>query len=245
MDINEVRNQISGKSVEEQLAIMTNHFPGRAIFTTSFGLEDQVITHLIFKNNIQAEVATLDTGRLFPETYKVFNETLKKYMKPVTLFFPDRTAVEKLVTEKGPYSFYYSGENRIECCRIRKILPLNRALEGKDCWITGIRADQSNNRQGMDALEYDAERKLFKFHPLFRWTFEEVRNFIAEHNIPYNSLHDKGFVSIGCEPCTRAVREGEDFRAGRWWWEAGGKKECGLHAGSGHRARSGGQGAEG
>lgn len=231
MEIMELRNQISGKSVEEQLTIVTSHFPGRTIFTTSFGLEDQVITHLIFKNNIQAEVATLDTGRLFPETYKVFNETLKKYSKPITLFFPDRAAVEKMVTEKGPYSFYYSRENRIECCRLRKILTLDRALEGKDCWITGIRADQSDNRHGMNALEHDDERKLFKFHPLFSWTFEEVRNYAEEHNIPYNSLHDKGFVSIGCEPCTRAVSEGEDFRAGRWWWETGGKKECGLHLG--------------
>jgi len=238
MSLDELNNLLRGKTAPESLKVLIGRFGGNVIFTTSFGLEDQVITHMIFENNLPAQVGTLDTGRLFPETYKVFNETLKKYSKPITLFFPDHAAVEKMVTEKGPYSFYSSRENRIECCRLRKILPLNRALEGKDCWITGIRADQSDNRHGMNTLEYDDERKLFKFHPLFSWTFEEVRNYVRDHNIPYNSLHDKGFVSIGCEPCTRAVSEGEDFRAGRWWWETGGKKECGLHVAQGSELRA-------
>jgi phosphoadenosine phosphosulfate reductase len=233
MVISELRNQVLGKSVENQLTILTTHFPGRVIFTTSFGIEDQVITHMIFENNLSVEVATLDTGRLFPETYKVFNETRKKYQKKINIYFPDYETIEKMVTEKGPYSFYYSQENRLECCRLRKIVPLNRALEGKGCWVTGIRADQSENRHQMNNLEYDEERKLFKFHPLFGWTFDEVNNFVKDNNIPYNSLHDKGFVSIGCEPCTRAVNPGEDFRSGRWWWETGSKKECGLHVSSG------------
>jgi phosphoadenosine phosphosulfate reductase len=234
MEINlrlrELNSNLRGKSAEESLKTLTDLYPGKVVFTTSFGIEDQVITHLIFENNVTVEVATLDTGRLFPETYKVFNETIKKYKKKINVHFPDYKDVEKMVNNKGPYSFYYSKENRLECCRLRKILPLNRALEGKACWITGIRSDQSENRHLMNNLEYDEERKLIKFHPLFNWTYEEVKIFIAKNNILYNSLHDKGFVSIGCEPCTRAVKEGEDFRAGRWWWETDGKKECGLHA---------------
>jgi phosphoadenosine phosphosulfate reductase len=229
MSLDELSNLLREKTAPESLEILIARLGGNVIFTTSFGLEDQVITDMIFENNLPIEVVTLDTGRLFPETYKVFNETLKKYSKPITLFFPDDTAVEKMVTEKGPYSFYYSKEDRIECCSVRKIGPLNRALVGRSCWITGIRAEQSVNRHEMSSLELDNDKNLFKFHPLFSWSFEEVRSYIREHNIPYNSLHDKGFVSIGCEPCTRAVREGEDFRAGRWWWETGGKKECGLH----------------
>jgi len=134
-----------------------------------------------------------------------------------------------MVTEKGPFSFYYSRENRLECCRLRKIVPLARALEGKECWISGIRADQSENRSKMERIEFDEEKNLYKFYPLFSWSLNDVMSFIKEKSIPYNSLHDKGFVSIGCEPCTRAVREGEDFRAGRWWWENGSEKECGLH----------------
>ena len=225
----ELTDQLSGKTIEDQLREIVSLFPGQTLFTTSFSIEDQVITHMIFENNLPAEVATLDTGRLFPETYKVFNETRKKYQKTINIYFPDYETIEKMVTEKGPFGFYYSRENRIECCRLRKIVPLNRALKGKACWITGIRSDQSENRNQMEPLEYDEERKLFKFHPLFGWTFEEVKNFVRENNIPYNSLHDRGFVSIGCEPCTRAVNPGEDFRSGRWWWEDGGKKECGLH----------------
>jgi phosphoadenosine phosphosulfate reductase len=220
---------LSSKPISESLRILTSQFPGKVVFTTSFGIEDQVITHLIFENTLPVKISTLDTGRLFPETYKVFNETIKKYGKTINLYFPDHDAVEKMVSVKGPFSFYYSKENRLECCRLRKVVPLNRALEGMECWISGIRADQSDNRGKMESLEYDEEKGLFKFHPLFDWTYEDVKIFIKENQIPYNSLHDKGFVSIGCEPCTRAINPGEDFRAGRWWWENGGEKECGVH----------------
>jgi phosphoadenosine phosphosulfate reductase len=134
-----------------------------------------------------------------------------------------------MVTEKGPYSFYYSQENRLECCRFRKLVPLNRALKDKEVWISGIRASQSDNRNHMDMFEYDEDKKLFKFYPLFNWSYEEVINFIKNNNLPFNILHNKNFVSIGCEPCTRAAKPGEDFRSGRWWWETGGQKECGLH----------------
>ncbi|HQG78102.1 MAG TPA: phosphoadenylyl-sulfate reductase [Bacteroidales bacterium] len=229
MNLKELTELLSEGSVEARLEKAASLFPGKVIFTTSFGLEDQAISHIIFSNSIDIEVVTLDTGRLFPETYKVFNETRKKYNKPIKVFFPDREDVEKMVTEKGPYSFYYSKENRLECCHIRKVIPLNRALAGKSCWISGIRADQSDSRSKMHQVEHDVNRDLYKFYPLFNWTYNQVREYVKLNNVPYNSLHDKGFVSIGCEPCTRAVQENGDFRSGRWWWENGNEKECGLH----------------
>ncbi|HBC80192.1 MAG TPA: phosphoadenylyl-sulfate reductase [Bacteroidales bacterium] len=229
MGIDEIRKRIENKPVEDQLKALSEIFPEKVVFTSSFGIEDQVISHFIFENNIQIDIATLDTGRLFPQTYKVFSETIKRYGRKINTYFPDYVSVEKMVTEKGPFSFYHSRENRLECCRVRKLEPLNRVLKNKECWISGIRADQSDNRRQMDWIEYDEEKFLFKFYPLFTWTLEDVERFIKQNNIPYNVLHDKGFVSIGCEPCTRAVEKGADFRSGRWWWEEGGQKECGLH----------------
>jgi phosphoadenosine phosphosulfate reductase len=229
MKLKELKDQLSDKSIEDQLKKLVSLFPGKIVFTTSFGIEDQVISHIIFENDTPVEVVTLDTGRLFPETYKVLNETIKKYRKKINIYFPDHEAVEKMVTEKGPYSFYYSKENRLECCRFRKVVPLNRALKGMKCWISGIRAGQSDNRNQMNWLEYDEDKKLFKFYPLFDWSIEDVTKFVKENYVPYNVLHDRGFVSIGCEPCTRAVKKGEDFRAGRWWWENNSLKECGCH----------------
>jgi len=229
MKLKELNEQLTCNSIEENLSILVSHFPGKIIFTTSLGIEDQVITHKIFKNNLNIKVITLDTGRLFPQTYDVLSGTIIKYSKAINIYFPESEDVEKLVTEKGPYSFYTSVENRKECCKIRKIRPLNRALEGMECWISGIRADQSENRKQMTSLEYDEDKNLFKYYPLYDWSYDEVKKFVKENDIPYNSLHDKGFVSIGCEPCTKAIKPGEDFRAGRWWWENDGAKECGLH----------------
>ncbi|MBN1142958.1 MAG: phosphoadenylyl-sulfate reductase [Bacteroidales bacterium] len=227
--MDDLTNTIQDKTVKEQLEILAARFPGKVVFTTSFGMEDQVITHLIFENDIPVEVVTLDTGRLFPETYKVFGETISRYQKKISIYFPQHKEVEKMVTEKGPFSFYHSKENRLECCHIRKVIPLNRALQDKSCWISGIRSDQSDSRSQMKTLEFDDARKLYKFYPLFNWSFAQVEDFIRENNIPYNTLHDKGFKSIGCQPCSRAVQAGADFRSGRWWWETDGKKECGLH----------------
>jgi phosphoadenosine phosphosulfate reductase len=229
METKELKDLLTGKTIEDQLRDIAGLFPGRILFTTSFGIEDQVISHMIFENDIPVETATLDTGRLFPETYKVFSETIKRYQKGINVYFPEREAVEKMCTEKGPFSFYYSKENRLECCRIRKLGPLNRALKGKECWISGIRSGQSDNRSQMDWIEFDEEKRLCKFYPLFNWSLEQVEKYIKDNNVPYNYLHEKGFVSIGCEPCTRAVEKGADFRSGRWWWETGGLKECGLH----------------
>lgn len=229
MNIKELKLKITDIPVKDQLVILSETYPGKIIFTTSFGLEDQIITHLIFENNLPVEIATIDTGRLFPETYKVYNETYKEYQKKIVVYFPGNEPVEKMVSEKGPFSFYYSKENRLECCRLRKVVPLTRALSGMKCWISGIRADQSDDRSHLNWLEYDEDKKLFKFYPLFDWSLEDVENYIKEKNIPYNSLHDKGYVSIGCEPCTRAVIKGQDFRSGRWWWENNESRECGCH----------------
>ena len=228
--ITEIKALVGGKQPLEALVLLANRFPGKIVFSTSFGLEDQIITHFIFNNNLPICVFTLETGRLFPETYYVWNRTLEIYKKEIEAYFPDTHAVQELISQKGPSSFYESVENRKECCRIRKIEPLKRALEGAECWITGIRAEQSDNRQDMSQVEWDNTNGLIKFHPIYDWTLDHVKTYIKDHHIPYNPLHDKGFPSIGCAPCTRAVREGEDFRAGRWWWEDKSKKECGLHA---------------
>ena len=229
MQTKELKNQLSGLAIEDQLRMLVSLFPGKVIFTTSLGIEDQVITHKIFTNNLNIKVITLDTGRLFPQTYDVFSSTIIRYKKKINVYFPDYEAVEKMVTEKGPLSFYQSVENRKECCNIRKVVPLNRALRGMEVWISGIRADQSENRNHMDWLEFEEGKNLYKYYPLFDWSFDDVKSFVKENNVPYNSLHDKGYVSIGCEPCTKAVKPGDDFRSGRWWWENDGGKECGLH----------------
>ena len=215
--------------VTDILQQIAEKYPTSAAFSTSLSEEDQVITHYIFANNLPIRVFTLDTGRLFPETYAVLASTLERYGKKIEVYFPKHEGVEKLITEKGPSSFYTSLENRKECCFIRKVEPLNRALTGIECWITGLRSEHSENRKAMPMVEMDEARNILKIHPLTKWTTEEVKEEIKKHNIPYNILHDRGFVSIGCQPCTRAINPGDDFRAGRWWWENTDKKECGLH----------------
>ncbi|MBB5439580.1 phosphoadenosine phosphosulfate reductase [Pedobacter sp. AK017] len=226
----EIAEKIKDLDPVEALRFFAAEYPGKIVFSTSFGWEDQVITHMIFANDLPIEVFTLETGRLFPETYYVWNRTLEIYKKPIHAYFPQAEALQEMVDKKGPSSFYESVENRKECCGIRKLEPLRRALKGNDLWVTGIRSEQSLNRHDMANLEWDEQNQLIKFHPIFFWSLAEVKEYIKKNNIVYNTLHDKGFPSIGCAPCTRAVREGEDFRAGRWWWEDQSKKECGLHA---------------
>jgi len=228
-ELTNIKQLIAELEPVNALAILAERFAGKIVFSTSFGWEDQVITHMIFANKLPIKVFTLETGRLFPETYYVWNRTMEMYGEPIHAYYPNNELLEQMVNKKGPNSFYESVENRKECCAIRKIEPLKRALQGNDCWVTGIRAEQSANRQSMGDLEWDDQNNLIKFHPLYNWTLDEVKNYIRQNNIPYNTLHDRGFPSIGCAPCTRAVREGEDFRAGRWWWEDQSKKECGLH----------------
>lgn len=225
----ELLSFVHDKNPVDGLKLLAELYPGQIVFTTSFGIEDQVITDMIFSENIKIEIITIDTGRLFKETYKVFSKTIEKYGRDIKTYFPDTASVEKLLSEKGPYSFYESIENRKECCHIRKVEPLNRALQGIKCWVTGIRAAQSSSREDLEMIEIDMDRGIYKYHPLIKWQLGDVEEYIKKHNVPYNILHDKGYVSIGCEPCTRAVKPGEDFRSGRWWWESGSSKECGLH----------------
>ncbi|MGV3611581.1 MAG: phosphoadenylyl-sulfate reductase [Fluviicola sp.] len=201
----------------------------RVALSSSLSWEDQVLTHAIYSQDLPIRVFTLDTGRLFPETYSVIESTRQRYQKELEVYFPDYQAVEQLVTHKGPNSFYESLENRKECCFIRKVEPLNRALKEVDVWVTGLRADHSENRSGLELVEWDEQRQIVKINPLANWSLDEVKAYIRKYNVPYNTLQDRGFVSLGCQPCTRAIQEGESFRAGRWWWEDSSKKECGLH----------------
>ena len=217
-------------SLDKRLAQIALFFQGqKLVFSTSFGQEDQAITHAIASQKLAIEIFTLDTGRQFQESYELIDLTVKKLGFNLTTFFPQTAAVEELVAKKGFNSFYASVENRKECCFIRKIEPLNRALQGAHVWITGLRAEQSENRAEMPMIEWDAQKNLYKINPLIDWSFETLEKYLTEHKIPQNPLHKKGFVSIGCAPCTRAISEGEHPRAGRWWWENS-QKECGLHA---------------
>lgn len=200
-------------------------------FSTSLGVEDQVITDMLCKINKNVNIFTLDTGRIYPQTYRTLEDTNEKYKINIKCFFPKNEAVEKMVNKKGMYSFYESIENRKECCRIRKIEPLKRALNGYKFWITGLRSEQSVTREELKSVEWDEGNKIIKINPLAKWNETDVWAYIKWNNIPYNKLHDEGFPSIGCEPCTRAVAKGNDTRSGRWWWEDVTKKECGLHIG--------------
>jgi len=225
----EIIQKIEDSSLPEAIQLVAGLFPGKVVFSSSLGQEDQVITDAIFKNNIDVRIFTLDTGRLFNETYELLDRTTARYKKDIKIYFPESADVEEFVTTKGINSFYESVENRKSCCFIRKVKPLNRALEGAKVWITGLRAEQSENRHDMPMIEWSEEKQLYKFNPLIRWTYEDMMNYIEKFNVPYNRLHDKGFISIGCAPCTRAIEPGEDARAGRWWWESS-QKECGLHS---------------
>jgi len=220
--------QIEQLSLPDSLALVAGLFSGKVVFSSSLGQEDQVLTDAICRNQIGIEIFTLDTGRLFNETYELIEKTNARYKTNLKIYFPEATDVETFVQQNGVNGFYESVENRKTCCFIRKVKPLNRALQGADVWITGLRAEQSDNRKQMPMIEWDEIRRLYKFNPLINWSYDEMIAYIQQNNVPYNTLHDKGFVSIGCAPCTRAIAAGEEARAGRWWWEAT-QKECGLH----------------
>ncbi|WP_240008604.1 phosphoadenylyl-sulfate reductase [Pseudaquidulcibacter saccharophilus] len=223
-------NYIELKLAERLKAIREN-IDGRIIFTTSLGIEDQLLTHHIASQKLDIEIVTLDTGRLFNQSHALWQETEDKYGITIKGFYPDPEAISKWVRANGTNGFYNSVDARKNCCAIRKIEPLNRALSGADAWLTGLRADQSQSRATVQIIEQDEARKIFKINPLIDYSRDEVVKEIHKLGIPYNPLHDEGFVSIGCAPCTRAIEAGEDERAGRWWWEdsLSGKKECGLH----------------
>ena len=227
--ISPIVDQAKVCDIDEMLTLLAGQFPDEVTFSTSFSFEDQVIAHKILSNQLPVSIFTLDTGRLFSETYSVWSATNEKYHTHIKAYYPDHSLLENFVAEKGPNSFYESVENRKACCYIRKVDPLKRALKGNSIWITGLRAEHSANRHDMPQVEWDESNNIIKYHPILNWTTEEVKDYINQNNIPYNPLHDRGFVSIGCAPCTRAIKPGEDFRAGRWWWEDNSKKECGLH----------------
>lgn len=216
-------------SAEEGLKFISSRFPETAVFSTSLGQEDQVITDIIFRNELPIKVFTLDTGRLFYEHYELLSKNNSRYKIKTQVYFPESSDVEKYVNEKGINAFYHSVENRKECCFIRKVKPLNRALENAEIWITGLRSEQSENRENMPVIEWDEERKLYKYNPLIEWNYQQVLVYLQQNKVQELPLHKKGFISVGCEPCTRAVVEGENPRAGRWWWENS-QKECGLHS---------------
>jgi phosphoadenosine phosphosulfate reductase len=225
----QIRSQTKGYSPQELLKYVLERFGARIALATSFGAEDQVLTDMLSKTSEPLSIFTLDTGRVPEETYEVMDETRKRYGIDIKVLFPDYEQVEVMVNESGPNLFYESIENRKQCCKVRKIEPLKRGLADLDAWICGLRAEQSTTRTGLERVDWDDTFGLVKICPLANWSAEQVWEYIRENNVPYNKLHDAGYPSIGCEPCTRAVKPGEDIRAGRWWWEAPEHKECGLH----------------
>lgn len=202
-----------------------------AVFATSFGAEDMVLLDLISRHARSISVFTLDTGRLPEETYHLMSQVRERYPVAVSVYCPDSGDLERYINLNGPDAFYNSVSQRKECCHIRKVVPLGRALAGKKAWVTGLRREQSPTREALEVRSWDEANGLEKFSPLLDWTWDEVQAYIAEHDVPYNALHDQGYPSIGCAPCTRAVEPGEDIRSGRWWWEQAAGRECGLHVG--------------
>lgn len=227
-DTTDLSSALEALDLTARLRLVAERFPGRVAFSTSLGQEDQVITDAIWRHDVPIRVFTLDTGRLFEATYALIDEMGRKYGRGIEIYVPATSDVEGLVNAKGMHSFYDSVDNRKECCHIRKVRPLQRALQGVDVWVTGLRRGQSSNRQDMRIIEWDESYGLLKLNPLIEWTSEAMLEYLVVHGVPDNPLHVRGFASIGCEPCTRAIAPGEDPRAGRWWWETS-KKECGLH----------------
>ncbi|MCE7863884.1 MAG: phosphoadenylyl-sulfate reductase [Bacteroidetes bacterium CHB5] len=228
MDVQRAVNHLNSLNATDGLRWVSSNFK-QVRFATSLGEEDQAITHLIARNNFSVAIFTLDTGRLFQETYDLLHLTRLHYKVPIQVLFPDNGQVEAYVNLHGVNGFYDSVDNRKQCCYIRKVVPLKRALHGAEVWVTGLRQAQSANRGTMQRAVWDEEYKLIKYNPIFDWSDDQLHGFISTNNVPVNPLHKKGFPSIGCAPCTRAVLPGEDARAGRWWWESS-AKECGLHA---------------
>ena len=208
-------------------SIAADHAP--ACLASSFGVEDMVLIDMLARHGIPVSTFTLDTGRLPEETYQLMQKTRQRYGLEIAVYFPKADSVEVYAERNGPNAFYDSVEMRQSCCQIRKVEPLSRALKGKGAWITGMRRQQSPTRSDLLDAAYDEENGLYKFNPLLDWSETEVWNYIRMQNVPYNDLHDKGYPSIGCAPCTRAITRGEDVRAGRWWWEEASGRECGLH----------------
>ena len=227
--VSELAPALARLAPPERLAELRRALVGRIVFTHGFGLEGQLIFHWLCEQDLDIDVVTLDTGRLFPETYALWAETEQRYGRRIQAIYPERPALEAMVSRYGINGFYDSKQARHACCDARKVRPLDAALEGAEAWITGARGDQTSTRHGAGLIGFDDSRGLIKFNPLFDWTRDMVNDAIAAADVPVNALHAQGYVSIGCAPCTRAIAPGEPERNGRWWWETNGAKECGLH----------------
>jgi len=236
-NIDKFQLELSGLTPLQILQWVEKHI-GRPVFASSLGQEDQVILHLIAVHQLNIPVITLDTGRLFPETYNLIAETESRFGVKVRVLFPDAQEVETMVAEEGINLFLKGVDQRKRCCQVRKIHPLRRVLRQSDGWICGLRQEQSLTRADLKVIEWDAVNGIPKINPLHNWSLEQVTGYLKENKVPYNPLHDQGFISIGCACCTRAVQPGEDVRAGRWWWERPEQKECGLHLVNGKFVRS-------
>lgn len=222
--------QLSVTTPLEALETTLKHFGvGQVALASSFGAEDQVLTDMLASIDRQARIFTLDTGRQFQETYDTMQRSIERYRVRYEVYAPEAADIAELIAERGPNLFYQSIANRKACCDVRKIRPLKKVLGTVQAWICGLRREQAVTRQSVELVSWDADHGIHKICPLFDWTEPQVWQYIREHNVPYNPLHDRGFPSIGCAPCTRAIKPGEDVRAGRWWWEAPEHKECGLH----------------
>nr|WP_308571514.1 phosphoadenylyl-sulfate reductase [uncultured Prevotella sp.] len=227
--VEQLNQLLRNAPAEEVVRYFLDAFQGRIALSSSLSIEDQVLTDIIVKENPSSRIFTLDTGRLFPETYQLIDRTNLTYNIKIEVFFPDYREVQRMVREEGINLFYQSIESRHRCCQIRKLEPLHRAMQGLDAWICGLRRQQSITRKNMQLVEWDDIHQLIKVNPLINWDEDEVWAYVRKHHVPYNKLQDQNYPSIGCEPCTRAVKPGEDIRAGRWWWESPDHRECGLH----------------
>jgi phosphoadenosine phosphosulfate reductase len=227
--IDELNAKWEGKAAEEVLSYFLDRFRGKIVLASSMGAEDQVLTKMIADTDRGTRIFTLDTGRLYQETYDLIQHTNEEYNLNIEVYFPDYQKVQEMVASKGINLFYKSIENRKLCCDVRKNESLKRALEGMEIWICGLRKDQTVTRFFNKLVEWDDKHRLMKLNPLINWTEKQVWQYIRDNDIPFNVLHERGFPSIGCKPCTRAILAGEDSRAGRWWWENAEHKECGLH----------------
>ncbi len=238
-NVSEILAELAGLSAEDILAYAARRFAGRVAFASSLGLEDQVITAMIAEAGLDIPLFTLDTGRLYPETYDLIARTCARYGAPMGVYFPNAAEVEAMVADGGVNLFRDSIEARKRCCGIRKVQPLRRAQAELDAWVCGLRSGQGATRQTVEPAEWDGGAGLVKINPLAAWDEDRVWAYVRAHDVPYNPLHDAGFPSIGCAPCTRAVPEGEDARSGRWWWESAEQRECGLHQRAGAAAPAG------
>lgn len=236
-NVNELNQKYADKTPQDVLSYVLSNLKEKVVLASSLGAEDQVLTHMAVSIDPNVRVFVIDTGRLHQETYNVMQETKAKLRVNYELFFPNNGNVQAYVETKGINAFYDSIENRKDCCFIRKVKPLQRVLKTADAWVTGLRQDQSVTRTDLAIFEWDKTHNMLKINPLSAWSEDDVWAYIKQHKIPYNVLHDQGFPSIGCAPCTRAIQPGEDVRAGRWWWEDPQNKECGLHLVDGKMVR--------